>query len=148
MSTEFEELENEIMAEMKQVYSNTVTDHAMNPRNAGSISDADGFGSITGPCGDTIEIWLKIKDGKISNASFWTDGCGATIACSSIATERIKGSNIPQALAVNQSDIIKALEGLPEDNHHCALLTANTIKTAIQDYLALRKEPWKKAYRR
>jgi len=141
-------VQNKAIDDVKQVYSNAVVDHATNPRNVGNITGADGIGSITGPCGDTMEIWLKVNGGKILNATFWTDGCVSTIACGSMVTEMVKGKNITQALAINQNDILKILGGLPEDNHHCALLAANTVKAAIQDYIALSKEPWKKAYRR
>jgi len=148
MTIEFDELQNEVMAQMKQVYSETAIDHAMNPRNAGSIASADGFASVTGPCGDTMEIWLKVKDGKVEDATFWTDGCGTSIACGSIATEMVKCKNAAQALAINQNEVLQALGGLPEDSLHCALLAANTVQAAIRDYLALKREPWKKAYRR
>jgi nitrogen fixation NifU-like protein len=148
MTDEFDELEKQIMAAMKEIYTETVIDHAMNPRNAGGIAQADGFGRITGPCGDTMEIWLRVNSGTIVDSTFSTDGCSATIACGSIATEIIKGKDVAQALAISQDDILKALGGLPEDNRHCALLAANTVKAAIRDYLTIIKEPWKKAYRK
>lgn len=146
--TEFDELEKRIMEEMKQIYTEAVIDHAMNPRNVGSIPSADGFGSVTGPCGDTMEIWLKVRDGRVADATFWTDGCGTSIACGSMVTEMVKGRNVAEALAINQSEILETLGGLPEDSLHCAVLAADTVKVAIQDYLAVRREPWKKAYRR
>jgi len=148
MTDEFDELEKQIMAAMKEIYTETVIDHAMNPKNAGRIAHADGFGRITGPCGDTMEIWLKVNNGTIAGATFSTDGCSTTVACGSIATEMIKGEDVAQALAIGQDDILKALGGLPEDSRHCALLAANTIKAAVKDYIAIRKEPWKKAYRK
>ncbi|MBM3118278.1 MAG: iron-sulfur cluster assembly scaffold protein [Chloroflexi bacterium] len=148
MADEFDELEKEIMAEMKKVYSETVVDHAMNPRNMGNIPNPDGFGSSTSSCGETMEIWLKVKDSKLADTAFWTNGCSPTVACGSIATEIIKGKDVAQALAINQNDIVKALDGLSEGNHHCALLAANAVRAAIQDYIAIRKEPWKKAYRK
>ena len=148
MTDEFDELEKQIMAAMREIYTETVIDHAMNPKNAGKIAHADGFGRITGPCGDTMEIWLKVNNGTIAGATFSTDGCSATVACGSIATEMIKGEDVAQALAIGQDDILKALGGLPEDSRHCALLAANTIKAAVKDYIAIRKEPWKKAYRK
>jgi len=148
MTDEFDELEKQIMAAMREIYTETVIDHAMNPKNAGKIAHADGFGRITGPCGDTMEIWLKVNNGTIAGATFSTDGCSTTVACGSIATEMIKGEDVAQALAIGQDDILKALGGLPEDSRHCALLAANTIKAAVKDYIAIRKEPWKKAYRK
>ena len=141
MTTSFDEYQKLLKKKLEEIYTETVIDHAINPRNAGQISGADGFGSITGPCGDTMEIYLKITDGKIRDASFWTDGCITTIACGSIATEMIKGKNISMAMNINQNKILDSLGGLPEDSQHCALLASNTIKTAIQDYTTLKNEP-------
>jgi len=64
-----------------------------------------------------------------------------------MATEIIKGKDAAQALAINQSDIQEASSGLPEANHHCALLAANAFKTAAQYCITIRKEPWEKTYR-
>ena len=148
MTTGFDELQNQIMVEMRQTYTETVIDHAMNPRNVGSIPGADGFATVTGPCSDTMEIWLKVKDNKVADATFWTDGCGTSIACGSMATELTKGRNVAEALAIEQSKILEALGGLPEDSLHCALLAADALQAAIRDYLAVKRDSWKKAYRR
>ena len=134
--SELDRLQKLIMAEMKKTYSETVIDLAMKPRNLKSMADADGFGRITGPCGDTIEIWLKIRDGVVTEASFLTDGCGTSIAAGSMATELAKGKSIPDVLQISQQDILDALDGLPEEGAHCALLAANTLKAAVEDYNA------------
>jgi len=144
----FKAIEEAVLADMRAIYSERVIDHFLNPRNLGQIADADGFGSITGPCGDTMEIWLQVKDGLMSNATFWTDGCGSTIAAGSMVTELVKGRSVIEAQRITPKDILDALGGLPEESLHCALLAANTLKEAIKDYLALRNEPWKRAYRK
>ena len=148
MASEFDELEEYIMADMRRTYTDAVIDHAMYPRNVGSMSDADGFGSVTGPCGDTMEIWLRVKEGKVVNATFWTDGCGTSIAAGSMVTELTKGMRATEALGITQQEVLDALGGLPEESVHCALLAANTLREAVRDYLATRKEPWKRAYRK
>jgi len=142
----FKEVEQSVMEEMKKVYSEKTIDHFLNPRNLGEIPAPDGFGRVTGPCGDTMEIYLNVRDGKVSNASFWTDGCGTSIASGSIVTEMAKRMNIGEAQRISQHDVLAALDGLPEESEHCALLAANTLKEAIKDYLAFKKEPWKRAY--
>jgi len=147
MSSAWEQFQELIKKEMRKIYSETVIDHSLNPRNVGDLKDADGFAKVTGPCGDTMEIWLKVTDTTISDASFMTDGCNATIAAGSMITEIAKGRSVREAHKICQQDVINALDGLPEENHHCALLAANTIKQAIRDYLTLKREPWKKAYR-
>jgi nitrogen fixation NifU-like protein len=148
MASEFDELEEYIMADMRRTYTDTVIDHAMYPRNVGSMSNADGFGSVTGPCGDTMEIWLRVKEGKVVNATFWTDGCGTSIAAGSMVTELAEGVTAIEALRITQQEVLDALGGLPEESVHCALLAANTLREAVRDYLTTRKEPWKRAYRK
>jgi len=148
MTSEFDELQQLIMADMRNTYTETAIDHAMNPRNLGDMEDPDGFGKVTGPCGDTMKIWLKIKDGTIAKTTFWTDGCGISIATGSIVTELASGKSVSKALKITQQDVLNALGGLPEESIHCALLAANTLKEAIKDYFTLKNEPWKKAYRR
>jgi nitrogen fixation NifU-like protein len=129
-------------------YSEIVVDHAMHPRNIGNLEDADGFARITGSCGDTMEIWLRVKNDTIAEATFMTDGCGTTIVAGSMVTELARGKSAGQALAIGQQDVLDALGGLPEESQHCALLAANTLREAIKDYFSLKKEPWKRAYRK
>jgi len=148
MTSEFDELQELVMADMRKVYSETTIDHAMNPRNLGDMADANGFGRVTGPCGDTMEIWLKVKNGTVAEATFSTDGCGTSIASGSIVTELAKGRSIPKVLKISQQDVLNALGGLPEESVHCAFLAANTLKEAIKDYITFKNEPWKRAYKR
>ena len=143
-----QEYEDLIEAKMRQVYSGEVIDHALHPRNLGDMKSADAFGRITGPCGDTMEIWLKVNGGVVIAASFATDGCAATISTGSMVTELVKGKTIGEVLRISQQDILDALGGLPEGNQHCALLAADTLKKAAKDYLAFQREPWKRAYRK
>jgi nitrogen fixation NifU-like protein len=142
------ELEQSVMEDMKRVYSEKTIDHFLNPRNLVEIPAPDGFGRIIGPCGDTMEICLKVRDSRVMNASFWTDGCGTSIASGSMVTELAKGKSVLEAQSITQQDILDALGGLPEDSVHCALLAANTLREAIKDYLTSKNEPWKRAYRR
>ncbi len=133
--------------EIQEVYNETVIDHALRPRNLGEIAGASGFGRIIGSCGDTMEIWLKVERNTVVAATFATDGCGATLVCGSMLTELVRGKSLPLALGISQQGVLDALGGLPEGNKHCALLAVNTLREAIKDYLALKKEPWKRAYR-
>ena len=148
MTSDWEQFEELIQAEMRKIYSETTIDYAMNPRNIGDMGEADDFiARVTGLCGDTMEIWLRIKNGTIAEASFLTDGCGTSIASGSMVTEMVKGRSITEARKINQQDILTALGGLPEESQHCALLAANTLRIAIRDCLAMEKESWKRAYR-
>ena len=146
MTTAWDKFQEIMKAELRKTYSETVVDYILNPRNTGSIADADAHASVLGPCGDNMEIWLKVKDGKVENTSFWTDGCGATGACGGMATELAQGKTLGEALAISAEVIITNLGGLPEDHIHCAGLASLTLKKAVLEYMNLQREPWKKAY--
>jgi nitrogen fixation NifU-like protein len=148
VASELDKIVEELQKEAWAGYSEVVIDHAQTPRNVGSLHGADGFASVTGSCGDTMKIWLKVRNSTIKEATFWTDGCGTSIAAGSMVTELAKGKTMANALRITQQDVLDALGGLPEDSVHCALLAANTLKEAAKDYLANKNEPWKRAYRR
>ena len=148
MTSEWEAFEKLVKEAMRKVYSETTIDHAMKPRNVGDMENADGFARITGPCGDTMAIWLRVKNETIADATFLTDGCGTSIASGSMVTELAKGKKVSEAQKTGPQDVLTALGGLPEESEHCALLAVNTLKAAIRDYLAVKREPWKRAYRR
>ena len=116
-----------------------VPEHAQNPRNHGSLTDFNGHARITGPCGDTMEFWVSAQDDKIEQIGFTTTGCGTSHAAGSMATCLAKGKSIKEVLKIQQKDILDALGGLPKENEHCALLAANTLKAACEDYLGTGK---------
>jgi nitrogen fixation protein NifU and related proteins len=116
-------------------YSKKVMDHFINPRNVGSIEDADGTGRVGNPkCGDVMELQLKIEDDIIVDAKFKTMGCGAAIATSSMLTELIKGKTLDEALKVSNKDVAQALDGLPAIKMHCSILAEKALRKAIEDY--------------
>jgi len=144
----FKELEQSVTEDMKKAYSEKTIDHFLNPRNLGEILGADGLGRVTGSCGDTMEIYLKVKDSKIVNVSFWTDGCGPSIASGSMVTELVKGMSIADAEKITDQDLLGALGGLPADSIHCASLAVDSLKEAIKHCLASKSEPRRKDYHR
>lgn len=128
----FGELRGKVIANLREEYSNRVLEHFLNPKNMRNISDPDGYAKVTGSCGDTMEVYLKLKNGEVTQASFQTDGCIASIASGNMAIEMVKGKTIPEA-QIGEDEILEALGGLPEDHVHCALLASNTLKEAVKD---------------
>jgi len=116
-------------------YSEKVLDYFRNPRNMGKIQDPDGIGKVGNPvCGDVMWIYIKVKDGIITDCKFETFGCVAAIATSSVLTELAKGKNFEQALKITNKDVANELEGLPPIKMHCSLLAEEGLKSAIEDY--------------
>jgi nitrogen fixation NifU-like protein len=148
MTTDSDDVLERAISRMRGIYTNVVIDHAINTRNFGHMPDYDGMGKATSSCGETIHMWLKVKDGKVEKASFETDGCAATLACGSMATEMAIGKDVLDAQKIKQKDILEALEGLPNHNQELATVASRAIKNAVSDYLVIKRDPWKKTYRK
>ena len=117
------------------LYSEKVMDHFRNPRNVGTIENADGVGEVgNAKCGDIMKIYLKIRDSVIEDVKFETFGCGSAIASSSMATEMIKGKPVSEAMALTNKAVAEALDGLPAHKLHCSVLAEEAIKAALKDY--------------
>jgi nitrogen fixation NifU-like protein len=116
-------------------YSKKVMEHFMNPRNVGVIENPDGYGKVGNPvCGDVMEIYIKVKDEKITDIKFRTFGCGSAIATSSMVTELAKGKHIDEAVKITRGDVASELDGLPAQKMHCSNLAADALHEAIKDY--------------
>ena len=90
-----------------------------------------------------MEFWLTVRNDKVDQVSFITDGCGPSLACGSMAACLAEGKRVEDAAGLRQQDILKALGGLPEESEHCALLAANTLKAACEDRMDHQEEPRK-----
>ncbi len=104
------------------------------PANFGPLRGANGNARITGPCGDTMEFWISVEDGRLARVSFTTDGCWHSMASGSAAALLAEGMTLEQAAAISQADVLQAIVGLPEESVHCALLASNALKAAVADY--------------
>ncbi|OPZ92023.1 MAG: NifU-like protein [Firmicutes bacterium ADurb.Bin419] len=116
-------------------FSDKVLEHFMTPRNSGSMVDADSIGTAGDPaCGDSLTLYIKVKENIIEDISFMVFGCVAAIATSSMTTELAKGKSLDEAYKINDQDIADALDGLPEQKMHCSVLGATALKNAIDNY--------------
>ncbi|HNS56652.1 MAG TPA: iron-sulfur cluster assembly scaffold protein [Smithellaceae bacterium] len=120
--------------------SDRVVDYGSNPRNYGSLEKPDGYAKIKGPCGDTMEMYLKISNDKVIEISYTTDGCMTSHAAGTAATVMAKGQPVRDCIRINQSSILEHLGGMPADSEHCALLAANTFHKALRDYAIGKKK--------
>ena len=107
---------------------------AARPENFGAMKDASTHAKIKGPCGDTVEVWLRVDGGKIRKASYMSDGCGHSSACCSTAAKLSEGMTLAEATELSQEAVLSATGPVPEDHRHCALLAASAIQSAALDY--------------
>jgi nitrogen fixation NifU-like protein len=152
MSEDFDkamdELQASIIEDARKVYSEKVIERWLNPKYIGDMENPQGHGKVTGPCGDTVQIFLRIDNNKITDARFITDGCATTIAAGCMACELAMGKPLREAFKITKEIILEQLGGLPEESIHCALLASDTLRAALTDHLTSRNEPWRKLYKK
>ncbi len=118
-----------------EYYSPTLIDHFEHPRNAGAMEDADAEAYVVNPvCGDSLRLFLKIEDDRVTRVSFLTSGCPASIATSSAATEMLAGRTLEDAEALGRDDYAEAVGGLPKSKVHCSVLAASAVRQAIGEW--------------
>jgi nitrogen fixation protein NifU and related proteins len=122
------------------LYSEEVMKHFRNPKNVGVINNADGKGRIGNmKCGDIMELYIKVKNDKITDVKFQTFGCVVALAVSSILTEMVKGMTLQKAMNITNKDILDRAGKVPALKIHCSVLAADALKEAIYDYLVKNK---------
>lgn len=105
------------------------------PRYFGRMNDPTSSSYLKGPCGDSMEFYLVVEDGRITDIKYYTEGCYSTRACAAMAARLACGGTIGEALSISAGEVIKALKGLPQDHLHCSILSVSALYRAIADYL-------------
>ena len=112
------------------------------------LRNADGYAKTARECGDTVEIFLVVRNGRIQAASFETDGCLFAVVCANAAVHLVQGKTLQEGLALSLENIIDYLETLPPEEYHCAEQAIRVLHLAIADALENERQPWKKFYTR
>ena len=128
-------------------------DHSLNylqmafghSRNA-ILQNPDGSGKRTGECGDSVEMFLDVKDGCIQSVAYITNGCLNTNACANTVAHLAEGKTVDEGWEIAPDHVIEFLETLPEDNYHCAELAVGAFYKALANYQELQRYSWKKPY--
>jgi len=123
----------------KQLFMAAV--HGEPGTHLGEIEDPDGFGehgSIL--CGDAMRFTFRVerhptdptKD-VIVEAKYLTFGCTSAIAASeALCSLTEQGRYTPiEALKIQNSEIVKFLEGLPDQKIHCSVMGAEALESAV-----------------
>lgn len=119
------------------MYSDRVRDHYANPRNTGSIDEPSASAMVKSPFdSDTVLITLRIEQGVVEDAKFKCMGCAVAIACSSMATEMVKGRPVDEAYGISEQAVAEALGGIPEYKMRCSNLAPAAIRQAIDEWRA------------
>ena len=123
-------------------YSEKVIEIYKNKMNVGVIENPDANLAYTGPCGDTMKLYLKISDDDIvEDAKFQYLGCPGAASSGSAITKIVKGKTTEEAKSITEKDILQELGGLPETKLHCPKLAVTTLQKAIANYEEHKRRP-------
>ena len=119
------------------MYTLQVNDHYENPRNVGTIADADGTATVgSAASGEMVKLTLKITDNIVIAAKFRAFGCPTAIASASMLTELVTGTRTSEAQKITADQLAQALGGLPQDKQRYVDAAEKVLKNAIADFLS------------
>ena len=117
--------------------SEKILDHYRNPRNAGELEDANASGQVENEaCGDSMQLFARIEDGKIVQASCKTFGCAPAVAAGSVLTELLSEKALNEVGEFSPAYIEEVLGGLPPMKRHAAQLAADVAVILVKNYKA------------
>lgn len=111
-------------------YNKVVIEHFLSPKNLGKLKKFNFIAEAANPtCGDAVKFYFDISDKNIINdIGIEVLGCGAAIASSSMASVILKGKTLEDATKINNSEIVDALGGLPQEKINCSLLVEQAMQ--------------------
>ena len=133
-----ESLQEEIFEDTRKAYGESGFQRWRNPLYHGRMNKADAHARVTGICGDTMEIFLKFAGNRVADASYVTDGCGASTVCGSFAAELAMGKGPDELADITGKTILKKIGRFPKEDEHCAYLAAETLQEALHQYMTRR----------
>ncbi len=129
-------LQNEIFDEAKQALGEKGFQRWRNPKFYGKMETPDGQSRVTGNCGDTMEIYLRFENNRVSNASYFTDGCASSSVSGSFAAELTLGRNPDEVTDITAQTVLNTIGKLPDKDLHCATLAALAVQEALSNYMS------------
>jgi len=124
------------MADMlsKAGYSDRAIQYYMEKPYMGVLPDADQVSEMTGTCGDTMAVYLKVADGKIADVRYQVMGCAGAVSAAMAAVDLVKGKHIHEARTLEDGDIFRVLQDIPLKKHHCIQLAVKALHKTLDDY--------------
>ena len=115
-------------------YSEKAVNYYLETPHLGIIENADQVSEMTGTCGDTIKVYLKIENNRISDVKYQIMGCPGSISAAMAAGDLVRNKTVNEALALNDGDVFHFLEEIPVKKHHCIQLAVKALLGAIKSY--------------
>ena len=87
--------------ELHELYQEIILDHNKRPRHYGVLAEvthqAEGYNPL---CGDKIDVYLNVVDGRIQAVQFESAACAICKASASMMTEALTGQSVEEAAKI------------------------------------------------
>lgn len=136
---------------LAELYQEVILDHNRRPRNFGRPEQfshqAEGYNPL---CGDRVQIFLSIEEGRVKEAHFHGTGCAISTASASALTEAVQGKSLEEVKELfsrfrsmltqdeaGENDLgeLNAFQGVRQYpiRVKCATLAWHTLKAALEE---------------
>ncbi len=120
-------------------YAEPAINYFIEKKYMGHLLDASQISEKIGSCGDIMKIYLKVDEHNIiQDVRYEITGCAGAISAAMAVVDLIKGQPLDKALTINDGDVFKRLENIPEKKHHCIQLAVKTMHKGIEEFLSAR----------
>jgi nitrogen fixation NifU-like protein len=133
-----DKIQDEVFAEAKDALGEKGFERWRNPKFCGIIEGADSHAILTGDCGDTMEMFIKVRGERVAEVSYVTDGCSSSSIAGSFAAELATGKAYTEVLDLRGADVLDCIGRFPESEEHCAHLAIRTLQEAVNKLLIQR----------
>jgi len=135
LNTAIMNIQEEIFAEAKNSLGAKGFERWRNPKYFGVMEGADSYACLKGSCGDTMEMYIRLKDDRVEQASYITDGCSSSSIAGSFAAQLAVRKTLIEILDMTAADVLQEIGAFPEAEEHCAHLAVRTLQEAVNSYL-------------
>ena len=121
------------MDTITDLYQEVILDHSKNPHNFGVLEQFTCTAEGNNPmCGDSLTVYIDVKDNIISDVSYRARGCAISVASASIMSSIIKGKTIEDD---DDTEMLQVLSGVSKfpTRVKCATMSWHAMKEAIHD---------------
>ena len=110
-----DKIQSDVFKDAKEALGEKGFERWRNPKFCGPVPDADSFAKLKGECGDTMEMYLKVQDGRVVRVGYLTDGCSSSSIAGSFAAELATDKTFEEVLDLRGDDVLLAIGSFPEN---------------------------------
>lgn len=115
-------------------YANPAINYFLEKKYMGHLENADQVSQKIGSCGDIMKVYIKLGENDIiDDVRYEITGCAGAISAAMAVVDLVKGKTLDEALKINDGDVFKVLENIPEKKHHCIQLAVKTMHQGIEE---------------